>query len=177
MNELFYSGVGSRETPEDVCLFLTETASYLEQKNYILRSGGADGADLAFELGVLSDQNKEIWLPWIQFNKNKSTLLPSHEAFDIAASIHPVWNRLKRPAQHLHARNCHQVLGKDLKTKSRFLLCWTENGEIKGGTATAIKLAINNNIPVLNFGRWKSVASMKEAFEDFLIMNGEHNEL
>lgn len=171
----FYSGVGSRETPDDVCDFLTQVASELECKGYILRSGGADGADLAFEKGVIS--RKEIWLPWRNFNKNTSTLLPSFEAFDLAATIHPVWSRLKRPAQHLHARNCHQVLGKDLKTKSRFLLCWTENGTIKGGTATAIKLAINNHIPVLNFGRWKNVASMRDAFEDFLIMNGENDEI
>lgn len=154
---------------------MTEIARTLELKDYILRSGGADGADLAFEKGVVSQ--KEIWLPWKNFNKNHSTLLPSHEAFELASTIHPVWNRLKRPAQHLHARNCHQVLGKDLKTKSRFVLCWTENGEIKGGTATAIKLAINNHIPVLNFGRWNNVASMRDAFEDFLIMNGEYDEL
>jgi hypothetical protein len=172
----FYSGIGSRETPDTVCNFMTVIASELEERDYILRSGGADGADSAFERGV--KLHKEIWIPWLGFNNNKSPLLPiSAAAYDIAATVHPVWSRLKPAVKSLHARNCHQILGADLNTKSSFVLCWTEGAEIKGGTATAIKLALYNSIPVLNFGKWVSVASMRDAFEDFLILNGEYNDL
>jgi len=173
----YYTGVGSRETPAIVKAFMSVVASMLETSGYILRSGGADGADNAFESGVTVVANKEIWVPWLGFNKSKSLLLPSDDAYTLASTIHPVWNQLKPGAKSLHARNCHQVMGKDLNTPSRFVLCWTENAEVKGGTATAIKLALNNNIPVLNFGKWNSVASMEDAFEDFLILNGEYNEI
>ena len=173
----YYSGVGSRETPEFVCALMSEVAEYLEQKGYILRSGGAKGADQAFEDGVGYDINKEIWLPWHKFEGNLSPLLPSPKAFEIASKIHPVWPRLSKGAQALHARNCHQVLGKDLKTKSEFLICWTSTGKPNGGTATAIKLALNNSIPVLNLGKWDNEASMRDALEDFSILNGEYNDL
>jgi hypothetical protein len=52
-------------------------------------------------------------------------------------------------------------------------LCWTIGGELIGGTATAIKLALNNSIPVLNFGKYDNVHSMQEAFKDFIILLGE----
>lgn len=173
----YYTGVGSRETPDKVCKFMGEIAATLEAQDLILRSGGAPGADLAFEAGVSSGQFKEIWVPWAGFNGSTSKNLPSEQAFVLASTIHPVWSNLKRGARALHARNCHQVLGHDLKTPSKFLLCWTENGEVKGGTATAIKLALNNRIPILNFGKWKSVASMYDALKDFFILNGETYEI
>lgn len=56
-------------------------------------------------------------------------------------------------------------------------MCWTKNGLMKGGTATAIKLALNNSIPVLNLGGWDNSVSMRDALEDFLILNGEYNDL
>lgn len=171
----YFTGIGSRATPLEVCNFMQSIASRLEDSGYTLRSGGADGADLAFEHGIKLLKHKEIWIPWIGFNNSESLNLPKQEAYDIASTLHPVWVRLRRSVKALHARNCHQVLGKDLKTKSNFVLCWTDGGEIIGGTATAINLALNNDIPVLNFGKWKAVASMEDAFEDFLILNGEYN--
>ena len=41
---------------------MTQTASTLDRLEYILRSGGADGADAAFEKGVRSER-KQIFLP------------------------------------------------------------------------------------------------------------------
>lgn len=177
MNNKFYTGVGSRETPKRVCRFISEIATSLESHGFILRSGGADGADMAFELGVRNPNNKEIWVPWLGFNNNSSRLLPSSKSYEIAKTIHPVWDRLSPAAQSLHARNCNQVLGMDLQTPSRFLICWTDGGVIKGGTATAIKLALNNKVPVLNLGKWKKIDSMYEAIKDFLIIIGEEDEI
>lgn len=168
----YYTGVGSRETPPDVCAFLRTAANRLSN-SYILRSGAADGADSAFESGITCAKDKEIWVPYEGFRGHQSALTPTLAAFQLAESIHPAWHRLTKVGKSLHARNCHQVLGSTLNSPSKFLLCWTANGDIKGGTATAIKLALNNNIPVLNFGKWSSVASMRDALEDFLIFNGE----
>lgn len=169
----YYTGIGSRETPSDVCLFMTQIAGMFETAGMILRSGHADGADLAFENGVESDTMKEIWVPWKGFAGSSSMNLPSNEAFELASKIHPAWAGLTRGPRALHARNCHQVLGKDLATPSKMVICWTPNGEVVGGTATAIKLAKANKIPVLNLGKWKSTHSMSEALQDFLILNGE----
>lgn len=156
-----YTGVGARATPKGVRDRMTKLASLLP--DWTLRSGGADGADLAFENGAL---NKEIFLPWEGFNNNDSLLYTqSKEAREIAAKIHPKWNDLKESVKKLHTRNIHQVLGKDLKSPSLFLVCWTENGEDIGGTRTAIICAKENNVPVFNLAKdcagelWKFIKS------------------
>ena len=173
MNKQYYTGIGSRQADETVCSAMTETAKLLDSCGYTLRSGGADGADLAFEKGAL---NKEIWVPWKGFNSNESNLTPSKEAFDIAKTVHPVWFKLSQAAQKLHARNCHQVLGNDLKTPSLFLLCWTPDGKITGGSATAINLAIRYNIPVFNYATVTD-GDYINAVKDFLLIIGENDEL
>lgn len=53
---MFYTGIGSRETPQEIQNLMFKIAQKLDSK-YILRSGGADGADLAFEKG---SSKKEI---------------------------------------------------------------------------------------------------------------------
>lgn len=49
MSNLIYTGIGSRETPEWAICKIKKIGGYLYDKGYTLRSGGADGADLAFE--------------------------------------------------------------------------------------------------------------------------------
>lgn len=48
----FYAGIGSREAPEDILTFMKWIGSKLYEKGYILRSGGAKGADTAFAMGA-----------------------------------------------------------------------------------------------------------------------------
>lgn len=149
-NLKFYTGVGSRQTPEKILSHMTSMAKTLSDKGYILRSGGADGADTAFENGAFS---KEIYLPWKGFNNNTSQLYDvCEEAIKLAKDLHPKGNSLRESVLRLHARNCYQVLGKDLNTPSEFLICWTVGGEAIGGTATAIRLAERWGIPVINLG-------------------------
>lgn len=49
-------------------------------------------------------------------------------------------------------RNSYQVLGKDLCLPCDFILCWTQNGRIEGGTGQALRIARHFKIPVFNFG-------------------------
>ena len=121
---------------------------YLEEKGYILRSGGANGADKFFEVGV---KNKEIYLPWKGFNNNDSRLFTiSKEAIKMAESYHPNWLGLSDAARSLMARNCYQVLGEDLKTPSEFIVCYTTDGKASGGTGQALRIAKDKSIPVFN---------------------------
>ena len=68
----YYAGIGSRETPKEIQDWFKIVAKYLEKNGYTLRSGGAKGADQAFERGVSEDDMKEIYLPWRGFENNKS---------------------------------------------------------------------------------------------------------
>lgn len=153
-----YAGIGSRRTPPAVIARMTAAAERLARMGFTLRSGGADGADMAFERGA--GEHKEIFLPWRGFNNNPSPLdSPSIEAAEIAASIHPAWNSLPQAVKKLMARNSHQILGADLRTPSGFVLCWTpdgaeseaQRGRTTGGTGQAIALADRNSIPVFNY--------------------------
>ena len=52
----------------------------------------------------------------------------------------------------MHSRNCHQILGYDLQSPVDAVVCWTPDGNVVGGTATAIRIALKYNIPVFNLG-------------------------
>ena len=156
----YYTGVGSRETPLTVQKRMTQLATTLYNKGFILRSGGADGADRAFEEGVPDFIGKEIYIPWKNFEKRVENEQIDHdiccgasrEAALIAERINPTWKYLGIGGRKLHTRNVFQVLGRDLETPSKFLICWTSGGREVGGTRTAIVLAKEYRIPIYNLG-------------------------
>lgn len=143
-----YTGIGSRATPFAVLRIMTRTAKNMAFLGYTLRSGGAAGADTAFEKGA--GDAKEIYLPWLGFNGNQSLLLPSDEAFEMAAKFHPAWHNCDERARQFHARNCHQVLGQDLKTPTKLIICWTLAGADGGGTGQALRIAKAYDIKIDN---------------------------
>jgi hypothetical protein len=155
---MFYAGIGSRETPKDICSLMFKLATSLAGKSYVLRSGGALGADLAFERGCDSVRGKKE-----VFN----AMNVSPEALHIASTIHPCWATLRDYARRLHGRNCYQVLGRDLASPSDFVICWTKGGQDVGGTRTAIILARRHNIPVYNLARNSDVEALKKVFQSW----------
>ena len=168
MKSKYYAGIGSRQTPSGILLKMQDLGVRLGRMGYVLRSGGADGADTAFEEGCDKYRcAKEIWLPWAGFNNRQETVpfTPDPVHFEHASKIHPAWQYLKPSVQRLHARNSGQVLGKDCSTPSEFVLCWTPDGcehadqrsSKTGGTGQAIALASKHNVPVINLANpnWK----------------------
>jgi len=177
MTRLAYAGVGSRATPLEVCNIFTRVASRLELLGWRLMSGGAPGADIAFELGVVSAGSKMIFVPWARGSKHESEIRPADalwaQAEDAAAKVHPVWSKLPPAARALHTRNVFQVLGPDLKSSAKFVICWTADGaeteattsSSTGGTRTAIVLASRFDIPVLNFRNEGAMRRLKAHVE------------
>ncbi len=152
---MFYTGIGSRQTPVDVLERMVQIGKKFAEMGFTLRSGGADGADSAFEQGCdLANGTKEIYIPWNNFN-NLSTsagyLVGNHpDAETIASTLHPAWHRCSQGAKKLHTRNVYQVLGVNLNDPSVLVVCWTPNGQVVGGTGQAMRLAIQNNINIFN---------------------------
>lgn len=131
-------------------------ALILSQQAWVLRSGGAEGADTAFEKGAT---HKDIFLPWPKFNKNPSRLYTvGVDAFKVASRFHPSWENLSPAVRKLHARNVYEVLGADLRTPSEYLICWTRDGaytkemctKSTGGTGMAIRIASHYGVEILN---------------------------
>lgn len=159
----YYAGIGSRTAPQEILQEMSALAKACALAGYTLRSGGADGADTAFEQGCDSvNGTKEIFLPWKNFNKNTSPLFEIPDAvYQLGEKYHPAWHILPNAVRKLIARNGQQILGKNLDAPVDFVICWTRDGCSKGeertkesgGTGQAIEIASAYNIPVFNLKR------------------------
>lgn len=153
---MYYAGIGSRKIAPDTVEILKNIATKLAKLGFVLRSGGACGADSAFEKGcdeVYGD--KEIWLPYKNFNTNLSKLILAtsipEEVVNISKSIYTPWNSASEIVKRLHARNVYQILGEDLHTPVDFVVCWTDRPDTDvGGTQFGIHLAKMKKIPTYN---------------------------
>lgn len=153
----FYCGIGSRETPKIVLDLMTQCATTMEQVGWCLRSGGAPGADDAFERGC---QRMHIYLPWSPFNNRVANGLThmtipeevKEEAYRIARQYHPNWEALSRGGQGMMARNVLQVLGHTLQIPASLIICWTPEGRVTGGTGQALRMARDYGVEVVNYG-------------------------
>lgn len=156
-----YTGVGSRNTPQSVLQIMHDIAVKLSDLGYTLRSGGADGADKAFESGT---NDKEIY----------TIHHASQIAMAIAAKFHPAWNHCNQYVKRLHGRNVFQVLGVGLHTPSKFLICWTPDACIShntrtrrtGGTGTAISIADYYNVKIFNLGNLKHCTRIVNSLQE-----------
>lgn len=150
---VIYAGIGSRTTPPEVLKKMEAAGRAMAVLGFTLRSGGAEGADEAFERGCdLRNGAKEIYLPWQHFRKNPSPLFGStKEARAIAKQYHPNWEVLGDRARDFMGRNSFQILGRDLQTPVTFVLCWTPGGKTIGGTGQALRIAEDRGIPIINF--------------------------
>lgn len=135
---MFYAGIGSRTTPDDIIQIMTKVAKRLATMNYTLRSGGAAGADTAFENGA--GRLKQIFRP------RDATA----EAIRLASEFHPAWHNCNEYVRKLHGRNAQIILGRELDEPVEFVLCWTPGGQGVGGTGMGISIAESRNVPVKN---------------------------
>ena len=144
----YYAGIGSRVTPASILADMQQIAQHLSNNRFILRSGGALGADAAFELG--SNGAKEIFIPWFSYSKSGNVIPESREAETIAARNHPNWAACKPAVRKLLIRNVFILLGMDLRMPVEFIICWTPNGDVTGGTGHSLRVAHERAIPIFN---------------------------
>ena len=160
-----YAGIGSRSTPPDVLQAMRSIGHTLAEMGWILRSGNAPGADLAFQEGAwqhlitIPEQEVprvEVYLPWREFGAGDRVQpstrwynSPTPDAIGLAFEVHPSGRRLSRGATALHARNGHQILGYDLASPVDAVICWTPDGAETldainrgtGGTGQGLRVA------------------------------------
>lgn len=161
---MYYAGIGARHTPEPILKCFTQLASYLGYEGFTLRSGRACGADTAFELGAsYASAPQEIYLPWKGFPKDSmlsgrpgillDDLSQSYQqiVYNSVDKYHPNPYKLSAGARKLMARNYCQIFGpSENSTPSSFVICYTMDGRVSGGTGQAIRIAMAHQIPVFN---------------------------
>lgn len=177
---MIYCGIGSRATPTVVLDLMTEIGMYFGKYGILLRSGGAAGADMAFENGCDAVKGpKEIFFPSVRFNgrsakegagrfylgapnvNNTLAMAVGKKVWEKRPTVPCRWESLKEYTRMLMARNTLQLLGRNLSEPTNLIICWTTDGEATGGTGQALAMAemANQNpkldyvIPILNLQR------------------------
>lgn len=172
----FWSGIGSRETPNEICDLMKQIGKKLENRGWTLRSGGAKpkrkslttwSADLAFEYFV---KNKYIYTvknfdfsePNYSFCRNE-VLSVLDKKIDL--------DNYDKHCQILLLRDINQVLGssKTCPDHSKFLICWVKhenyNESDLGGSRIAIRCALKHGIKVYNLVNKDHVQLIKKRLE------------
>lgn len=187
---LIVTGIGARKTPEDILRHMTKIGRALEEIGAILRSGGAAGADLAFEAGFRNPMACEIFHPYNGFKPkigNKEIDVtralgrkrPTHgagspivltgdmyrQAEAIAEATHPRWDKCTKWARQMHTRNIPQIIGATLTRTTDLVICWTEDGRASGGTGQAMRYAERNNVKIINLKLQKDRQAIMEALK------------
>jgi len=159
----YYAGIGARKTPDNILELMGKVAKKLGEEDWILRSGGAEGADSAFEKGAKNFE-KQIFLPWKGFNNNDSNLYAyeqQHE--DLAIQHHPNFRGLTQGAKKMMIRNSAQIIGLEDSCKpSSFVICWTKDGKIAGGTGQALRVSKSLDIPIVNLAIYDDYVMTKD---------------
>lgn len=122
------------------------------------------------------------------FNPNVNYIIPKdnktlyYDANDLLMSknLYKRWEKVNnQDVFDLHNRNIFQVLGQNLRTKSKFVICYTKCGSTTydethpdktGGTGTAINVASFYNIPVFNL----KLDADRERLEKFVEKNDKY---
>lgn len=144
---MIYAGVGARLTPYGVLNKMRLIAEQKAREGWILRSGGALGADTAFYLGAKAcEDSYEIF--------TANSIIPKW-AMEIAEKHHPAWHILNSYAKKLMARNVMILCGNTSEAPKQSeivdeMICWTPGGIITGGTGHTMRVANSFNIPIRN---------------------------
>lgn len=184
----YLTGVGSRNITLDQGELLLDLAEVQTTRGYHWRSGGAAGSDEQFHQGAMrSPRFREIgvsiFLPWNGFKREGLPTLYDNpeegiydtsrfenikQAEEIALKARGSWEGLKQGGIKLHTRNAYQPLGRTLDQPSKALICCAEpagkKGGVKGGTNTAVQIALDWNIPVYNIYKDED----RKRIEDFV---------
>ena len=182
---MIVTGIGSRpkNLPTDsaghiapwLIELVNEIGQVAKKNNWMLRSGAADGMDSLFEDAW--GNNKEIYLPYDSFNRRRPgmngailvqdpVLLAG--AREIVSKVHPVWKKLDGRAKEMHTRNVFQALGEDLIVPSDICIFYapvSRDGDIEGGTRTAVVICKERGIPTYNLRDTDDVIKLRELLD------------
>jgi hypothetical protein len=166
---MIVTGIGARSTPQEFLELFEALGQEAQIRGWHVRSGHADGADYAFELGA--KENCIVYLPWKSFNSDKPVLGESvcvdlrEDVMEMIYRHEPYAMECNIGVKRIKARNVYQVLGVDLQKPSDVVVCWTPEGKITGGTGLAMKIAIKAGVPIINVGAWDTPATLKRVIE------------
>lgn len=161
----WFAGVGSRDTPEDICELMGKVSIVFYHLGYGLSSGDARGADRAFWGGALKSIHyrkigARIYLSdeYVRGRKadpsnffyNAQRFQSFEKAKQMAFEARGSFHGLDEWGINLHTRNVMQIHGASLQDKVEYLVYWAipvgKVERVRGGTNTSLQLAIKAGI-------------------------------
>lgn len=176
-NVLVYSGVGSRQTPDNILRAMGLVSGELAKRNWHLRSGGAKGADRVFERFAL--KNFTSYRPINPYELTSvidfSDFPPTVDEIKFIKAHYKSYDYKSDYIKGLQIRNGRILrgLGPDY-LHSKFVVCWTEGGKDIGGTGVTIRMAHTLNIPVFNLGAGDTQKMLDDIWDYMLEMEKIH---
>lgn len=179
----YYTGIGARKVPVEICLFMGGVAKRMPELGYTLRSGAADGSDSAFEFGCHKVGGQgDIFLPKVGF-KGRDILMPingctyhvqhgdmQRKAADILreTNVCGFIDKVNIDTYNFFTRNVYQLLGLNLDTPSKVVIYYApeKDGECQGGTRIAVNLAPHYGIPTYNLLHAEQREKIKELLNE-----------
>jgi ribonuclease HI/ABC-type multidrug transport system fused ATPase/permease subunit len=164
-NNKKYAGIGDINIPDNIQKLIILLAEELANQGYVLRTGGAKGADTAFMEGCdKAHGKKEVFYP-MDKHVNENTVAE-------AKSIHPKWESCLNPekkrqedarakekgykiskypfAVRAHCRNMKIINGDQLNNKVEFTIAYQDVNQTAGGTWQGIHYSEKLGIKVYN---------------------------
>lgn len=151
-----YAAISNDNAPPHVVEQFKKIVLDMEARGYTMRTSGNKGVEEIIESLVSS---KEVHVAWKGFNQRETQFTRVDKAaIELVGTLHPAFNDLKDSVKTIIARYAHVILGKDLKSPVRCVVCWTEDGaeSAKEKTAktgycgTPIQIASNARVPIFN---------------------------
>lgn len=113
------------------------------------------GANLYFKQQKI-ESNSKIFLPWKGFNGSDSKLylesFPEktiEAAQELAIKYYHSKSMTPKTLKYM-TRNVMQILDSSLCNPVNFVVCYTKDGKVSGGTGQALRIAKDHNIPIYN---------------------------
>lgn len=162
-----YIMTSGRDVPKHIVEQMVELSRSIKESGYVLRIGGLEGGDNV--LGEL-DKDAELYLPWKNFSDKVSKLyFSTEECLALASKFNAKFNEINNSMRSFLGMYTRMVLGKDLKSRVNFIICWTPDGAEDSSSITtktgliaqAIGIASAMKIPVFNLNNADTVNKIK----------------
>lgn len=163
-----YGVVSNIKAPEPIIEKAKQVAEYLRDKPFMLRTGGGNTEiENVFEK---STDNKELYLPWKNFNQKDSKIFRYDQHIcDIARWQQPGYETVPLWQQSFFNRTVGVVLGKDGKSPVRFIIGWSYDSvehaihrtAKTGFIGVAVSVAALLKIPLFNLNNTDAFDRLK----------------
>ena len=168
--------IGSRKAPAEALSEISKIASAFSELNdknlpfeIVLVSGGADGVDITAEK-AFGKGRKHIIFAYPSDKEDEEHIIYKSDQYAsrLVDLLHLFPENIKKTDRPFLERDVLLIIGEKhsdgTRTPSDFVIAWTPDGRVQGGTAMGIRTARHIGIPVFNIAIQKELSSLRGVY-------------